>query len=95
MEIKHRIKEVKGEFIAIEENLEAGNMDYRMSEEGDMMISHTYVDPGFRGRNIAMQLVLAAVEYARQHNLKIIPLCSYVSHAFDKREEIRDVLKQR
>jgi predicted GNAT family acetyltransferase len=39
-------------------------------------------------------LVHAGVEYARENNLKIFPLCPFAKSIFDKREAFRDVLKQ-
>jgi uncharacterized protein len=32
------------------------------------------------------------VKFAREKNIKILPLCSFAKSVFDKMEEIRDVL---
>jgi len=39
----------------------------------------------FRGRGIAEKLCKAAFEYAKQHQLTVIPSCSYISDAYLKR----------
>jgi predicted GNAT family acetyltransferase len=49
-----------------------------------------YVD--LEGKGADVQMHNAAVEYVRQHQIKIIPLCPFVKSVFDKKEEIRDVL---
>ena len=95
MDIQHNSKATKGYFNAIDQTREAGRLDYRLSDENDMIIDHTFVDPVFRGKSVARKLVMAAVDHARKYDIKIIPLCSYVVYVFDKTEEIRDVLKQR
>lgn len=51
--------------------------DYRTSGRTMVMV-HTEVDPDLQGRGIAAALVEAAVAHAREHGLRIRPLCSYV-----------------
>jgi len=46
---------------------------------------HTYVPETFRGRGIADRLCQAAFEYAKAHQLTVIPSCSYISEAYLKR----------
>lgn len=58
-----------------------------------MIIEHTEVDDELRGRNVGLELVQAAVEYARQKNLKIQPLCPFAAKVFEKKPELRDVLE--
>ena len=51
--------------------------DYRIDGRV-MQIFHTEVPFAFEGRGIAASLVRAAIEYARQNGLKVLPACSYV-----------------
>ncbi len=51
--------------------------DYTLSP-GVMHITHTGVDPALQGRGIAAELIGAAFAHAREHGLKIDPVCSYV-----------------
>jgi hypothetical protein len=37
-------------------------------------------------------MVAQAVTYARENNIKIIPLCPFAKKVFDKTPEFRDVL---
>ena len=59
---------------------------------GILTVYHTEVLPEMEGKGIAPKLVEAMVEHARNHQLKIIPLCPYVSSVFKKNpEKYRDV----
>ena len=65
---------------------------YTKPAENKMIIEHTEVDESLKGKGIGLQLVHTAVEYARTHNMKIIPLCPFAKSIFDKKPEFRDVL---
>ena len=62
---------------------EACLMYRRTGQELDFY--HTYVPEVFRGRGIAEQLCKAAFEYAKAHQLTVLPSCSYISGAYLKR----------
>lgn len=68
-----------------------GELHYQ-NGEGNIIIDHTYVNPAFRGKGIAAQLVEAAVDYARQNNLRIVPVCSYARAVLKPGPEYSDVL---
>lgn len=92
MEIQQINDIKKGHFEAIEEGKEAGKMTYTWAGDSKFIIDHTEVSPDFNGKGVGKKLVIAAVDYARANNLKIIPLCPFAKSVFDKVEEIRDVL---
>ena len=60
----------------------AGEVDaeisYTLEEEGVIGADHTFVDPSLRGQGVARQLVERLAVYAREENLKVRPICSYV-----------------
>lgn len=92
MEIKN-IKEQGGGYFKAE-NLgeEAGRMTYSDAGPDKFIISHTEVRPKYAGQGVGTQMVMKCVEYARDNNLKIIPLCSFAKSVFVKDDSIRDVL---
>ncbi|OMQ13301.1 GNAT family N-acetyltransferase [[Flexibacter] sp. ATCC 35103] len=92
MEIQQTNDTRRGYFEAIEDGKEAGKMTYTWAGESKFIIDHTEVSPDFNGKGVGKKLVMAAVEYARTNNVKIIPLCPFAKSVFDKVEEIRDVL---
>lgn len=57
-----------------------------------MVINHTQVFDGFEGQGIARQLVMAAVDFARENNRTILPVCSYAKAVLTRTDEYQDVL---
>jgi predicted GNAT family acetyltransferase len=92
MEIQQINDTRRGYFEAIEDGKEAGKVTYTWAGDSKFIIDHTEVSEEFNGKGVGKKLVMAAVEYARANNLKIIPLCPFAKSVFDKVEEIRDVL---
>lgn len=59
---------------------------------GDIMVlDHTYVSDTLRGQGIAKKLLDKAASYARENELKIDAVCSYVVAAFNKSTEYDDL----
>lgn len=92
MEIIQNNDERRGVFKAIEDHKDAGEMSYAWAGSTKFIIDHTAVSPEFKGKNVGKQLVMEAVEYAREHHLKIMPLCPFAKSVFDKNDDIKDVL---
>jgi predicted GNAT family acetyltransferase len=92
MEIKQINDTRKGYFEALEDGKQAGKMTYTWAGDSKFIIDHTEVNEDFNGKGVGKKLVMKAVEYARNNNLKIIPLCPFAKSVFDKTEEIHDVL---
>ena len=92
MEINHRKEENKGAFIATENGAKAGEMTYSKAGDTLIIIDHTEVDAAFGGQGVGKKMVLAAVDFARENNIKILPLCPFAKAAFDKDSTIQDVL---
>lgn len=65
------------------ENGELAVADYERRGT-DLVMSHTFVPPDFRGQGFAEKVVRAALEYAREERLRVVPACSYVA-AFIRR----------
>lgn len=77
-------------FYVITENLESHLQYAKLNNILDL--NHTYVPYQLRGKGIAGKLVEAALEYAKQNGLKIIPTCSYVDAYFQRHPEYNDML---
>jgi predicted GNAT family acetyltransferase len=90
MEIQHFDDGRKGHFKAVEGDTEAGLMTYVWAGEDKFIIDHTEGQPEFKG--VGMKMLEKAVAFAREKNLKIIPLCPFAKKMFDRKDEIRDVL---
>lgn len=92
MEITQHEDNSKGYVKAMEDGKEAGRITYVWTGIDKIIIDHTEVDPTFGGRGVGKKLLMALVEFARNKNIKIVPLCPFAKAMFDKMEEIRDVL---
>lgn len=55
---------------------------------------HTFVPPTMRGHGAAARLVKYAVGYAREHQHKVIPSCSYIGTYMKRHAQDKDVLLQ-
>ncbi len=92
MLIQHKKIGSKGLFFVQQDGNILAEMTYTMPSPEKMIIDHTEVSEELRGQNVGYQLVHTAVEYARTHHLKIIPLCPFASAVFKKKPEYADVL---
>jgi len=92
MIVKHEITETKGAFIAMEDNKKIGEMTYSVAGADKIIIDHTEVHPDEKGKGIGRVLLDKTIEYVRDNNLKIVPLCPYAKSMFDRDVNIRDVL---
>lgn len=93
LEIKHQPDEHKGSFLALLQGEALGEMTYSLSGE-IMIIDHTEADDRLKGMSAGLKMLQAAVAWARQEKLKIVPLCPFTKSVFDKRHaEYEDVLK--
>jgi len=62
--------------------------------DGVLYIDSTFVPEEYRGGGLAETLTKAAIEHARQNNLKIVPVCSYAQRYFERHTEHKDLLAE-
>ena len=82
----------KGMFFVGDGDRIVAEMVYTMPSNEKMIIEHTEVADELQGQNVGFQLVNAAVEFARSHHIKIIPLCPFANSVFKRKPEFADVL---
>ena len=90
--IKHRENERTGLFEAWIDDVHVGELTYQRTTPERMIIDHTRVFEGFEGQGIARQLVMAAIDFARQHGRTIVPVCSYARKVLMRTDEYMDIL---
>lgn len=76
-----------------EDNL-AGRLTYSKAGDTMIIIESIVVDPAHRGKGFGSQLFYAAVEKARQENVKIVPVCPFAKTLFAQDVSVQDVLKK-
>jgi predicted GNAT family acetyltransferase len=77
-------------YIGNDENSIQGKIDYSV-EDKVLTIWHTEVGDSLKGQGAGSALVAYAVDYARKHQLKINPVCSYALAQFEKKPDYADV----
>lgn len=48
----------------------------------DLVARHTEVSPKLKGQGVGAKLLATMVQYARDHHLKVVPLCPFVNMNF-------------
>ena len=67
-------------------------MTFVFAGPNKIIIDHTEVNEGNNGKGFGKKMVTKAVEFAREKEIKIIPLCPFAKKVFDKTPEFQDVL---
>lgn len=60
-------------------NREGGALHYELDADGCFVITHVEVPEHLRGGGVAARLVEAALLYADQNRLEVVPECSYAA----------------
>jgi len=71
----------RGEVQLFINDIKGGKMDIAVTDKR-LTVFHTEVSPEFKGRGFAKLLLDQLVSYAKEKDLKIIPLCPYVNLQF-------------
>lgn len=67
-------------------------IEYQPFDEKTIVITHTEVDPALEGKGVGSRLVKDMLDYVRQHNLQIIPLCPFVSTYLKRHRDYTDLI---
>ncbi|MFI0491982.1 GNAT family N-acetyltransferase [Flavobacterium sp.] len=78
-------------YVSVDGKQEA-KMTFVFAGNDKIIIDHTEVNPGNYGKGFGKKMIIKAVEFAREKNITIIPLCPFAKSVFDKNPEYRDVL---
>jgi predicted GNAT family acetyltransferase len=90
--IQHEFDGKKGSFFIEVNKKRFAEMVYVMVGPKKLIIEHTEVDESLKKQGIGQLLLEKLVEFARNEDIKVIPLCPFAKAQFKKREDLRDVL---
>ena len=93
-EVQLKINDKRGYFYIDIDGNRAAWLIFDFAGEDKFIIEHTEVSDELKGQNVGFQLVKTAVEFARAHNIKIIPLCPFANSVFKRKPEFADVLSK-
>lgn len=85
MNIDHQESGSKGAFFWEKDGQRLGESTYTMAGPEKLIIDHTEVDDSLRGTGKGAELIEAIVAYARENELKILPLCPFARVMFQKK----------
>lgn len=91
-EVLLEINDRKGFFYIEVDGKQEAKMTFVFAGPHKIIIDHTEVNEGNNGKGFGKKMVTKAVEYAREKNIKIIPLCPFAKKVFEKTPEFSDVL---
>ena len=72
------------EFVLRIDGERRGFLEFTRPETGVMRIEYVEVDPELRGSGVGRQLVEKAVAFARDNQLRVIPICSYARAVIER-----------
>ena len=94
MEIQHRDDGKKGAFFVEQDGKQVAEMTYVWAGVERFIIDHTEVGQELKGQQAGKQLVAQAVKYAREKQVKIMPLCPFAHAVMMKNADYQDVISK-
>ena len=92
MTFQHEDNGKNGRFFYVDDRGTESEIEYVYAGPKKIIISHTGVSDNMRNKHLGKQLVDAVVAYARDHQIKIIPLCPFAKAVMTKDDRYKDVL---
>jgi predicted GNAT family acetyltransferase len=78
-------------FDALVDDRLVGVAEYRLGP-GEIVFTHTEVDPAYRGTRVAIDLARYALDAARERRLRVVPACSFIARFIRVHREYSDLL---
>jgi hypothetical protein len=69
-------------------------MTFRFSDNLHIIVDHTRVNGIYRNKGYAKLLLKHMINYAKEHQLIIIPVCSFVSYELSHNPDYKTVAKE-
>ncbi|WP_281336532.1 GNAT family N-acetyltransferase [Flavobacterium eburneipallidum] len=91
-EVQLEINDRKGFFYIEVDGKTEAKMTFVFAGPNKIIIDHTEVNEGNNGKGFGKKMVTKAVEFAREKDIAIVPLCPFAKNVFDKTPEFADVL---
>lgn len=92
MNIQHEEARNKGKFFVKEDGKRLAELAYFKATAHKMNIYHTEVSEQLRGKGVGGDLVKAAVDLARENDMKIVASCPYAKKMIERSAEYRELL---
>ncbi len=87
MEVVKKQRGRTGKLVMKEKDEEVGEVSFMINDDSNYVIEHTSVKETMSGKGVAIKLIEAMVELARNEQKKIIPLCEYAKKIFERKAD--------
>lgn len=84
-ESAHRFEIREGDYVAV--------LEYRIRSGNLLVLTHTGVPPHMEGKGVAALLARTALDYARERQMRVVPLCSFVQAYLQRHREYSDLVE--
>lgn len=91
---EHNEENAKGMFIMKIDDEVAANMTYSRIDANNIIVDHTAVAPSMKGKGVGTQIVQHLVDWARENNQKVLPLCPFAKAMIERHPEMQDILRK-
>ena len=91
MNILHDQSDTKGTFYIKQNGLKVAEMTYTKNGNYRIIIDHTEVSESQKGKGLGKKLIYHVANYAREMNIKILPLCPFARRVFQHDKDLHDV----
>lgn len=93
MNIQHEDSKTKGAFFIEKDGERAAELTYSKMGDFKIILDHTEVNDSYKGEGLGKALVYHAAEFARENDLKILPLCPFARAIMSRnKEDFKDVI---
>ncbi len=89
--IQQKETDGKGMFFIEKDGDMVAELTYTLKDNNVMTLDHTETESKYEGEGLASALVEHSVNYAREKEMKIDPLCRYAAKQFERNEKYREV----
>src|ERR1700688_1889321 len=66
-------------------------IDYKLLRD-TLFLIHTEVPPGLKGKGLGSAIVQKALQYAKDNNYKIVPICPFVQSYLERHKEWNEIV---
>ena len=85
---------INGWFRAVESGNIIGMVTYKWIDDKLLEIDHTEVDKHREGEGIGSKLIEAVVNFAKEKQVKIKPICKFAKAILESKEGMEDIIVQ-
>ncbi|WP_232663500.1 GNAT family N-acetyltransferase [Pseudonocardia sp. TRM90224] len=83
----------RSRFEVLVEGVVAGFAEYELRGH-TIAFTHTEMDQAYSGRGLASRLIKAALESARERDLRVLPFCPFVRSWIEKHPDFLDLVPE-